>query len=266
MPVIYIVEDISEMAKLVAMYLAKSNLAPRIFGTAEEALEALRGIKKQAAAAKKKEGGGKCDLIILDLNLPGMSGFDCLRHISEERLTTAPIVILSARDGDEDIIEALGLGADEFVTKPFSPKVLAARVLSHLRREANSIEQTIHFGEYALMLESCVLKKEGVKIPLSNKEFAVLECLARHNGEALTPERIYDEVWGGQYGNITAIAVYVGRLRRKIEDDIYSPKYIKTVFGKGYMFSIDGGDKENGGSNDKTLSRDKTIKGIIDDA
>lgn len=230
MSAIYIIEDITEMSNLVAMYLSKTGMIPCVFSTAEAALEALQGT------------GSRPDLIILDLNLPGMSGFDFLKCVAQKHLTTAPVIILSARDADEDIIEGLGLGADEFVTKPFSPKVLVARVMSHLRRQAAMEEQggredTVRFGDYTLLLDSCVLKKGGVKVPLSNKEYAVLECMVRHHDEAMTPEKIYREVWGSQYGDLTAVAVYVKRLRQKIESDPMSPLFIQTVYGKGYMFT-----------------------------
>lgn len=244
MSVIYIIEDITEMANLISLYLAKAQMSPRVFCTAEEALEAL----------KASPSGRAPDLIILDLNLPGMSGFDFLKHLADGALTSAPVIILSARDSDEDIIKGLDLGAAEFVTKPFSPRVLAARVQSHLRQkrlgnEGQSYrEDAVRFGEYTLLKDSYLLKKGNAKVPLSNKEFAVLECLVRHNGTALTPESIYSEVWGTQYGDITAVAVYVARLRHKIEDDAASPRFLKTVFGKGYMFDIDGGKGgESGG-------------------
>lgn len=239
MPTVCVIEDISEMANLVALYLSKAGMSPRTFGTAEEALKALTS------------GELSPDIIILDLNLPGMSGFDLLKRITENHLAFAPVIILSARDDDEDIIKGLGLGADEFVTKPFSPKVLVARVMSHLRRQAagaHQREDAVQFGEYTLLLDSCVLKKGNVKVPLSNKEYAVLECMVHHKDEALTPEKIYNEVWGAQYGDITAVAVYVGRLRRKIEADPAAPRYLKTIFGKGYMFATDESGTASGGS------------------
>lgn len=254
MSTIYIIEDIAEMANLVAMYLTKAGMKPCIFGTAEEALDVLTRLQSRHNGKNSfGDNGGAPDLIILDLNLPGMSGFDLLKHIAEKKLTTAPVIILSARDDDEDIIKGLGLGADEFVTKPFSPKVLVARVMSHLRRssaaarmEEERAEDAFHFGEYTLYRRSCVLKKGDAKVPLSNKEYAVLECLVRHADEPLTPDKIYSEVWGAQYGDVTAVAVYVARLRHKIEDDPVSPRFLKTVFGRGYMFTAGSKAEGNG--------------------
>ena len=222
---ILVVEDVPEMAELASMYLKKSGMTVESVGSAEEALEYI--------------GKQMPDLIILDLNLPGMSGFDFLKKFRDEYNSSLPVLIVSARDAYEDIIKGLGNGADEFVTKPYSPKVLTARVEAILRRQAKvtaAAEASYEFGPYTVLLNSCVLKKGPEKIPLSTKEYEVLEFLISHENEVLGPEKIYREVWKAQYGDITAVAVYVQRLRKKIEEDPSSPKYIKTVFGMGYKF------------------------------
>ncbi|WP_147614806.1 response regulator transcription factor [Treponema pectinovorum] len=222
---ILVIEDIPEMAELVSMYLTKSGMQVDSVGSAEDA---FTYIDRQMP-----------DLIILDLNLPGMSGFEFLTKFRKEYNSSLPVIIVSARDADEDIINGLGDGADEFVTKPYSPKVLVARVEAIIRRQAKvtaAAEASYDFGPYTVLLNSCVLKKGPEKIPLSTKEYEVLEFLISHEGETLGPERIYNEVWKAQYGDITAVAVYVQRLRKKIEDDHSNPKYIKTVFGMGYKF------------------------------
>ena len=222
---ILVVEDVPEMAELASMYLKKSGMTVESVGSAEEALEYI--------------GKQMPDLIILDLNLPGMSGFDFLKKFRDEYNSSLPVIIVSARDADEDIIKGLGNGADEFVTKPYSPTVLTARVEAILRRQAKvtaAAEASYEFGPYTVLLNSCVLKKGPEKIPLSTKEYEVLEFLISHENEVLGPEKIYREVWKAQYGDITAVAVYVQRLRKKIEEDPSSPKYIKTVFGMGYKF------------------------------
>ena len=222
---ILVVEDVPEMAELASMYLKKSGMTVESVGSAEEALEYI--------------GKQMPDLLILDLNLPGLSGFDFLKKFRDEYNSSLPVIIVSARDADEDIIKGLGNGADEFVTKPYSPKVLTARVEAILRRQAKvtaAAEASYEFGPYTVLLNSCVLKKGPEKIPLSTKEYEVLEFLISHENEVLGPEKIYREVWKAQYGDITAVAVYVQRLRKKIEEDPSSPKYIKTVFGMGYKF------------------------------
>ena len=228
-PYVFIIEDEESISKLVCMYLEKSNIKAEPFYNAEDAL------------AKLNENV-KPDLLILDLNLPGMSGFDFLKKFREMFKATIPVMIVSARDADEDIISGLEYGADEFVTKPFSPGVLVARVQAHLRRKdilTGSSEDSITFGEYTLLLNSCVLKKGSEKIPLSTKEYKVLEYLVQNAGTVISPEKIFNDVWKVQYGDITAVAVYVQRLRKKLETDPSNAKYIKTEFGKGYIFNKD---------------------------
>lgn len=225
-PIVFIIEDVAEMSQLVKMYLTKSEMDARIFSTAEDALSEL-------------EKNVLPNLIILDLNLPGMSGFDFLKKFRDNYKTTIPVVIVSARDADEDIINGLGIGADEFVTKPFSPRVLVARVEAILRRQAETeaaAEDTIEFGEFTLLLNSCVLKKGAAKVPLSQKEYAVLEFMIKNAGELLTPEKIYNEVWKMQYGDVTAVAVYIQRLRKKIEENPSKPIFLKTIYRFGYTF------------------------------
>ncbi len=226
---ILIIEDVPEMSELINMYMTNGGFETEVCETAEEAQALL-------------EKSYIPDLILLDLNLPGMSGLDFLKYFRKNYKTTIPVIIVSARDADEDIITGLGLGADEFVTKPFSPKVLVARVQSKLHRLNETeacVEETINFGPYSILCNSCVLKRGSEKVSLSTKEYEVLEFLARHAGQPLSPEVIYKGVWKSQFGDITAVAVYIQRLRKKIEDDPSHPKYITTMFGMGYLFRLD---------------------------
>lgn len=223
---ILIIEDIPEMADLMAMYLENDNFDTVKCESAEKAIEQL-------------SNGYNPALVLLDINLPRMSGFDFLKEFREKTSTVTPVIIVSARDADEDIIEGLGLGADEFVTKPFSPKVLVARVkakLSRLSATEASVEETISFGPYTIFLNSCILKRGNEKIPLSTKEYEVLEFMARNPGKEMSPDTIYSGVWKNHFGDISAVAVYIQRLRKKIEDNPSSPKYLCTVFGMGYKF------------------------------
>lgn len=225
-PLIYVIEDEEDISKLICLYLEKSEMQTKSFEQADIALNSL-------------SSNTLPDLIILDLNLPGMSGFDFLKEFRKQYNNQIPVIIVSARDSDEDIIQGLGFGADEFVTKPFSPRVLVARVKANLRRLSfeNSSEETIKFGEYTLLLNSCVLKKDGIKIPLSTKEYEVLEFLLKNAGEILSPEVIYNKVWKVKFGDITAVAVYIQRLRKKLEKNPGNSEFIKTEFGKGYIFN-----------------------------
>ena len=226
-PCIYVIEDEESISKLIQLYLSKEQIDSKEFLNAEDALKEL-------------EKGLKPNMIILDLNLPGMSGFEFLEQLQKLFNNDLPsVMILSARDTDEDIIKGLGYGADDFVTKPFSPSVLLARVKANLRRQSfflEKMESFIHFGPYTLLLGSCVLKKDGQKVSLSTKEYQVLEYLVRNAGQVVSPETIYQNVWKIDYGDITAVAVYIQRLRKKIEDNPADSKYLKTEFGKGYIF------------------------------
>ena len=222
---ILIIEDVKEMAELVSTYLEKDGFKTAQAGSAEEALAVLPSFSP--------------NLVLLDLNLPGMGGFDFLKRFREEN-PAVPVIIVSARDADEDIIEGLGIGADEFVTKPFSPRVLAAKVGAALRRTSEvsaAAEDFKSFGDFKLLLNSCVLKKGVERIPLSAKEYKILEHFVRHEGEVLSPETIYAAVWNSSYGDITAVAVYVQRLRKKIEKNPAEPEFLLTEFGKGYRFT-----------------------------
>ena len=225
-PRIFIIEDVPEMASLISIYIEKADMQAFSYSTAEAALSEMKTT-------------GEPDCLILDLNLPGMSGFDFLTRIRRDFRPTVPVVIVSARDADEDVIKGLGIGADDFVTKPFSPRVLVARIQAHLRRmtvSSAAAEESVRFGDYVLLLDSNVLKNGGRKIQLSVKEYAVLEYLIQNAGTSLSPEKIYTKVWKTQFGDMTAVAVYIQRLRKKIEKDPSNPMFIKTDFGNGYFF------------------------------
>lgn len=227
-PNVFIIEDEESISKLICLYLKKSDITPIPFYNAEDALSYL-------------EKNNIPDLVILDLNLPGISGFEFLEVFRKKYDKSIPVMIASARDQDEDIIKGLGYGADDFVTKPFSPSVLAARVQASLRRQAFTTakaEETITFGQYTLLLNSCILKKGSVKVPLSQKEYEVLEYLVKNSQKTLSPEKIYNDVWKVEFGDITAVAVYIQRLRKKLETGDSSGEYIKTEFGKGYIFTM----------------------------
>ncbi len=224
---VVIIEDIKEMSDLIQLYLKREGMDTAVFDNAEDALVYLKD--------------NTPDLILLDINLPGMDGFEFLNIYHKE--SDCPVLIVSARDSDEDIIMALGYGADEFVTKPFSPKVLMARIRALLRRKqsgsSSSSKNIIQFGPYTLNTESCLLKKGDERIHLSAKEFDILLYLINTKGKTSTPEEIYRTVWGSEFGDLTAVAVYVQRLRKKLESDPAAPHFIETVHGMGYRFVPD---------------------------
>jgi two-component system response regulator RegX3 len=186
------------------------------------------------------------DLIVLDINLPGMDG---LEFLAEARKSgDCPVLIVTARGSDEDLISGLGQGADEYMTKPFSPKVLVARVRALLRRSRGLSDRLladlVAFGPYVLDRSVFELKRGNETISLSVKEFDVLAYLLESGDVPQSPQAIYDAVWKREYGDLTAVAVYIQRIRKKIEDDPANPVYIETVYGRGYRLNASPG--ENG--------------------
>jgi DNA-binding response OmpR family regulator len=223
---ILIVEDEREIAELIGLYLRKEGFETRLAATAESALELL--------------GQAAFDLVTLDINLPGMDGFEFLQEL--RRKSEIPVLIVSARDEDEDLVLGLGIGADEFVTKPFSPRVLAARVRAMVRRnqknrQSGRSRETVRFGKFTLDIPGHLLECEGRRVPLPPMEFELLQLLVANAGVAMSPERIYQEIWAQEYGDITTVSVHIRRLRKKIESDPLRPKYIETIRGAGYRFS-----------------------------
>lgn len=224
---ILIVEDETELAELVHMYLTNEGLEAEFTDRAEDAL--------------KRVGATEYDLIILDINLPGMDGFEFLQELRRTDQRT-PVMILSAREADEDIVMGLGIGADEFVTKPFTPKVLTARVRSHLRRRRVAAEEgerrdIYRFGPFELDFHGYNLKRDGTIVQISTREFEVLRFLVRNAGQVFSSEEIFTSVWEQQFGDTMAIPVYIQRIRKKVEADYRNPQLIVTIHGRGYRFS-----------------------------
>ena len=218
---VLIIEDEQELGELVQLYLGKEGVESSLAPSAEEGLALFR-----------RDGA---DLIVLDINLPGMDGFELLQELRRE--SHVPVVIVSARESDEDIVMGLGIGADEFVTKPFAPRVLVARIRAMLRRSRAPKPSTLSFGPFVMDPDGYSLTRGDRRILLSTKEFEVLRYLVSNPGTAMTPDQIYKGVWGSVYGDLTAVAVYVRRLRLKIEDDPAHPRYLQTIHGYGYRFN-----------------------------
>ena len=230
---ILVIEDVKELADLVSLYLSREGFEVRSAESAEEGFAVIEVWKPE--------------LVILDINLPGMDGFEFLQRFRKS--SDMPVLIVSARDSDEDQISGLGIGADEYITKPFSPKVLVARVRALFRRfrdlsgtkafpQDKIQENVFRFGSFVLDYDSCILKKDNERIPLSAKEYGCLAWLTEHSGKPMDVETIYAGVWKNNYGDLTTVAVYIQRLRKKIEDDPANPVYIETVHGMGYRFNV----------------------------
>ena len=180
------------------------------------------------------------DLVLLDLMLPGISGTEVCRIIRGK--SSVPIIMLTAKDGEVDKVVGLELGADDYVTKPFSSRELLARVRAVLRRHGDSEEllpPTIEAGSVRIDIERHVVSVRGENITMPLKEFDLLEFLVRNSGRVLTRNQLIDRVWGADYvGDTKTLDVHIKRLRAKIEIDPSSPLHINTVRGLGYKFEV----------------------------
>jgi two-component system response regulator RegX3 len=180
------------------------------------------------------------DLVLLDLMLPGISGTEVCRIIRGK--SSVPIIMLTAKDGEVDKVVGLELGADDYVTKPFSSRELLARVRAVLRRHGDVEEllpATIEAGSVRIDIERHVVSVRGENITMPLKEFDLLELLVRNSGRVLTRNQLIDRVWGADYvGDTKTLDVHIKRLRAKIEIDPSTPIHINTVRGLGYKFEI----------------------------
>lgn len=184
------------------------------------------------------------DLILLDLMLPGMSGLDICRTIRKE--VDIPILMVTARIEDTDKIRGLGLGADDYISKPFYPPELVARVKSNLAqyerlksKSASSQESNkiLEIGSIRINLLTHRVYVEGIEVDLKNKEYELLVFMMENNDIVFSKERLYERIWGmDSFGDLKTVAVHINRLREKIEKDPQNPTYLQTVWGAGYRF------------------------------
>jgi two-component system, OmpR family, response regulator RegX3 len=179
------------------------------------------------------------DLVILDLMLPEMSGLDVVRTIRQE--STVPIIIVTAKDSEADKVSGLELGADDYVTKPFSVRELVSRVRAHLRRARMAAplpaEEILAGGPVEMDVGRHEVRVHGSAVTLPPKEFQLLELLLRRQGRLLTRDFLIEEVWGRDYvGDTKTLDVHVKRIRQKVERDPHEPSHLVTVRGLGYKF------------------------------
>ena len=178
------------------------------------------------------------DLVLLDLMLPGLSGMDVCRALRQR--SSVPVIMLTAKDSEIDKVVGLEIGADDYVTKPYSSRELLARIKAVLRRGQEPeglLPATLESGPVRMDVERHVVTVSGAHIALPLKEFELLEMLLRNSGRVLTRMQLIDRVWGSDYvGDTKTLDVHVKRLRAKIEPDPASPQYIVTVRGLGYKF------------------------------
>lgn len=224
MPRILIVDDEPEMVR---------GLADNLRFEGYQTLAATNG--KDGLALALQEGP---DLILLDVMMPELSGWDVLRTLRQKGLDV-PVIMLTARGEEVDRVLGLELGADDYVTKPFSLRELLARVRAVLRRPGprQKVEE-FAFGNVRLRLRPRQAFKAGREVPLTRKEFDLLRYLVEHRGEVLTRDRLLDEVWGYErYPTTRTVDTHILRLRQKFENDPEHPAYILTVHGQGYKFA-----------------------------
>jgi DNA-binding response OmpR family regulator len=223
-----IVEDEKEIAELLRDYLREEQFEVSIVKDGEEAVRLFKEHQPQ--------------LMILDIMLPKLGGMEVCRIIRSE--SSIPIIMLSAKKSDVDKIIGLGLGADDYVVKPFSPGEVVARVKAQLRR-ANQLSlpakesDWIRYSDFEMNIKAYELKIRNRLIPCSAKEFQVLHFFALHPNQVLTREQIYRHVWGFEEdgGDLNTVTVHIKKIREKIEADPSSPVFIKTVWGVGYKFA-----------------------------
>ena len=226
---ILIVEDEESIADLEKDYLELSGFEVEVANDGQTGLE--------------KALSGDFDLVILDLMLPGVDGFEICRKVRAEKNT--PIIMVSAKKDDIDKIRGLGLGADDYMTKPFSPSELVARVKAHLARYERLIGSAVE--------ENKVIEIRGLKIDttarrvwvngvvknFTTKEFDLLTFLASHPNHVCTKDELFSEIWDMESnGDIATVTVHIKKIREKIEYDTSNPQYIETIWGVGYRFKM----------------------------
>lgn len=189
--------------------------------------------------ALDKVAQNKYDLMLLDVNMPGVDGFEVIQRVREKNIQT-PIMIISARTEDYDTLYGLDIGADDYLTKPFNPITLGAKVKAMIRRSRGTANERseITAGPFSYDVRTLRFYKDGVEIALSSKENAMMKLFLDNVNRIFTKDMIYDLVWGSSIVDENAIMVYVNRLRQKIEEDPGNPRYLQTVRGLGYRFVV----------------------------
>ena len=223
---ILVVEDESSLSEPLAYLLGKEGFHVVVCETGPDALTEF-----------DRSGA---DLILLDLMLPGLSGTEVCRSIRAK--SDVPIIMLTAKDTEVDKVVGLELGADDYVTKPYSARELVARIRAVLRRRTDggaSIEALLEAGSVKIDVDRHLVYVNGQQTSLPLKEFDLLELLVRNAGRVLTRSQLIDRVWGSDYfGDTKTLDVHIKRLRAKIESDPAEPIFIQTVRGLGYKFEV----------------------------
>ncbi|MDR0759554.1 MAG: response regulator transcription factor [Treponema sp.] len=229
-PLILIIEDDDTIASLERDFLEIAG-----FETVRES-DGVKGMERAIT--------GGFDLILLDLMLPGIDGYAICRAVRDK--TTVPILMVTARGAEIDIVRGLGLGADDYITKPFTPAELVARIKSHIARfkRLTQAVSTNGLSEGSIIARDLIINSTtrevfvcGEAIELTNKEYELLLFLASNPKIVFDKEKLYDKIWGeDMYGDLNTVKEHINRLRKKIEKDPSNPAYIQTLWGAGYRF------------------------------
>ncbi|HAP3044594.1 TPA: response regulator transcription factor [Enterococcus faecalis] len=223
---ILIVEDELDLANIIKDYLVKELYEVEICTEGDKAIEIFDKFKPS--------------LVILDLMLPGMNGYEICQNIRIK--STIPILILSAKIDEFDKVKGLNLGADDYITKPFRPRELLARVNAQLRRSQVFNKENleiIDIENIRIYTKEYKVEKNGRDLDLSRNEFELLVFLSKNPKQVFSREQLYERIWGfDSFGDLNTVTVTINRLRQKIEDNPKKPKYILTVWGVGYKFEI----------------------------
>lgn len=222
-----LVEDDPEIRNFIKLYLTKDGY---------EVIEVERGDLALEVFARENP-----DLVMLDILLPGLDGIEVCREI--RKTSIVPIIILSNKIDETDKIIGLTVGADDYITKPFSPRELSARIRTHLRRkmyydkQQHEKKSVLTFDHLTIDLARHLVVSYGKEVDLSAKEFNLLICMAKHPGRIFSVEELYERVWGEfSFGDTRTVNVHISSLRKKIERDPAKPEFILTVRGAGYKF------------------------------
>ena len=226
-PSIFVVEDEADIARLIHHHLESSGFNVRIFASAQNVI----------SEAEKQAPG----LFLLDIMVPGSDGLSLCRRLRENRsLGSTPIIFLTAKAAESDRILGLELGGDDYITKPFSPRELIARVKAVLRRfERPLTKDILKIGDLVIDTGAMILTVRDNQVGTTATEFRLLEYFASHPGRVFTRDQLLDAVWRDtSFVTPRSVDVYVRRIREKIENDPETPRYLKTVRGAGYRFEV----------------------------
>lgn len=230
------VDDDAAILELISDVLAEQGFSVRTVLSGEEALSLL-----------ERES---FDLILLDIMMRGVNGLEVCRRVRDK--VSCPILFVSAKDTVRDIVQGLGLGADDYLTKPFALEELVARVQAHLRARLRpaaappAVRPPVEIGGLVLDPEARTVTRDGKEVALSTREFDLLSYLMHNAGQTLSREKIFRDVWQTSYGDVGTVAIHIKNLRAKLDPDW---EYIKTIWGSGYRFVTKSGfaEQEGGG-------------------